>query len=339
MRTTDLPQTAPISLDVEIQSWPLREPFTISRGSRTQAQVITVTLSNGVHQGRGECVPYARYGETMESVQQAITSQAGALASGLTRQALQHALPPGAARNALDCALWELEARTSDKPVWQLAGLPAPQPALTAFTISLDAPKAMANAAAAAQRPLLKLKLGGAGDAERLRAVRAAAPDARLIVDANEAWREDELEHLLAVAAETGVELVEQPLPAGRDGALANCGHTVPICADESVHSREDLPKLKGLYDAINIKLDKTGGLSEAMALSQAARAQGFGIMIGCMVGTSLAMAPATLLAPQADFVDLDGPLLLARDRDHPLHYIDSKVQPADHRLWGNAIC
>ncbi|PLX45313.1 MAG: dipeptide epimerase [Hyphomicrobiales bacterium] len=325
-------------LSAQPSSWPLRTRFTISRGSKSAAETITATITDGAHQGRGECVPYARYGETLDGVLEAIRALAAQMEGGrLTRADLARRLAPGAALNALDCALWELEARKSGQPVWKLAGLAPPQPVLTAYTISLGAPDDMARAARRAARPLLKLKLGGAGDTERLCAVRAAVPEARLIADANEAWREDDLPALLEVAAETGIELIEQPLPAGRDAALADIPRKVPVCADESVHQSADLAALAGRYDAVNIKLDKAGGLTGALALAEAARRQGFTIMIGCMVGTSLAMAPAFLLAPLAAYVDLDGPLLLAKDRADPFQYDGSLMHPPPPGLWGNA--
>lgn len=293
-------------------------------------------LSAGGFTGRGECVPYARYGESVESVTAAIEALRPQLAAGLTRRALQDAMPPGAARNALDCALWDLEAKQAARPVHEIAGLPAPQALTTAFTISIGTPDAMAKAAAkAASRALLKVKLGKEGDVERIAAVRAAAPNAALIVDANEGWTQQNLTANLAACAKAGVVLVEQPLPEGKDEALARIIRPIPVCADESVHDHNSLAKLEGKYDAVNIKLDKTGGLTEALAMAQEARKAGFAIMAGCMVGTSLGMAPAVLLAQGARFVDLDGPLLLTRDRDHGLRYEDSLVYPATPALWG----
>jgi L-alanine-DL-glutamate epimerase-like enolase superfamily enzyme len=297
-------------------------------------------LSGGGFSGRGECVPYARYGESIESVTAALEVLRPRLATGLTRETLQKVMPPGAARNAMDCALWDLEAKQTGKPVHEVAGLPPPQALTTAFTISIGAPAGMAEAAArAASRALLKVKLGGnddhGGDPARIMAVRNAAPKAALIVDANEGWNEQNLKANLAACAKAGVVLVEQPLPEGRDDMLARIIRPIPICADESVHDRASLAKLEGKYDAVNIKLDKTGGLTEALAMAQAARKAGFAIMTGCMVGTSLGMAPAVLLAQGARFVDLDGPLLLAKDRDHGLRYEDSLVYPAMPALWG----
>jgi L-alanine-DL-glutamate epimerase-like enolase superfamily enzyme len=286
--------------------------------------------------GHGECVPYPRYGETPEATLAALKSMQEAVARGLDRQALQAAMPAGAARNALDCALLDLEAKIAGQRVWNLLGRPAPQACTTAYTISLGTPEAMAAATAkAAHRPLLKIKLGGDGDDARIAAVRDAAPESELIVDANEAWTPDNLAQRLAECAEAGVTLVEQPLPAGQDKALARIHRPLSVCADESVHDRSSLAGLRERYDAVNIKLDKTGGLTEALAMADAAQALGFEIMIGCMVATSLAMAPAMLLAQQARFVDLDGPLLLARDRDEGLRYNGSLVYPPDEALWG----
>ncbi|MFO7477700.1 MAG: N-acetyl-D-Glu racemase DgcA [Methyloceanibacter sp.] len=325
-----------MKLSVAIEHWPIREAFTISRGAKREAVVVVATLSDGTHIGRGECVPYARYGESVEAVAAAIQACAGPLADGLTRAGLDDLMPPGAARNALDCALWDLEAKRARRRAAELAGVGPLRPVLTAYTISLDTPEAMAaKACAAAAFPLLKLKLGGAGDAERLAAVRAATPQARLIADANEAWQAHETESLLAAAAAAGVELVEQPLPAGNDAMLAEIARPVPVCADESVHDRASLAALADRYDAVNIKLDKSGGLTEALHVADEARALGLKIMVGCMVSTSLAMAPALLLAQDADFVDLDGPLLLARDRTPGLAYDGATVFPPLPALWG----
>jgi L-Ala-D/L-Glu epimerase / N-acetyl-D-glutamate racemase len=293
-------------------------------------------LSDGKARGRGECVPYARYGESVESVSAQIEDMRAQLAAGSTREALQTAMPPGAARNALDCAFWDLAAKRSGRAVHELAGLASPRALTTAFTISLAAPDEMAKAAAAsASRALLKIKLGADGDSARIAAVRAAAPYTTLIVDANEGWTENNLAANLAACAATRVVLVEQPLPEGKDGALARLKRLIPVCADESVHDRRSLSGLAGKYDAINIKLDKTGGLTEALAMMVEAKRAGFTIMAGCMVATSLAMAPAVLLAQAADFVDLDGPLLLAKDRADGLRYDGSLVYPATPELWG----
>ena len=333
-----------VILTLAVERWPIEGSFAISRGAKTQAELVVAELGGGKAEngpkGRGECVPYARYGESVESVTAALEAMRQPLAEGLTRTALQTAMPAGAARNALDCAFWDLEAKRSGRPVHELAGLPAPRPLTTAYTISLAAPAVMAAAAErAAQRALLKVKLGGneneGGDRARIAAVRAAAPKSTLIVDANEGWNEDNLAANLAACAEANVALVEQPLPEGRDQTLAGRKRPMPICADESVHDRKSLAALAGKYDAVNIKLDKAGGLTEALALAAEAERAGFAIMAGCMVATSLAMAPAMLLAQQARFVDLDGPLLLAKDREHGLVYQDSLVYPPASALWG----
>jgi L-alanine-DL-glutamate epimerase-like enolase superfamily enzyme len=323
-------------LAVAVERWPIRGGFTISRGSKHEAVVAVATVSDGTHTGRGECVPYGRYGESVEGVVASIEACAGAIARGLSRAGLAALLSAGAARNALDCALWDLEAKRSGRRAAELAGLPPLHPVQTAFTLSLGPPETMAaQAREAKDSPLLKLKLGGDGDQERLEAVREAAPQARLIVDANEAWQPHEIESLLAAAAAVGVELVEQPLPAGNDDLLAHIERPVPICADESVHDRASLQRLVGRYDAVNIKLDKTGGLTEALLVVERARALGLKIMVGSMVATSLAMAPALLLAQDADWVDLDGPLLLERDRVPGLGYASGKISPPESELWG----
>jgi L-alanine-DL-glutamate epimerase-like enolase superfamily enzyme len=324
-----------ITLSLRIERWPITGVFVISRGAKTEAAVILAELSDGGHIGRGECVPYARYGETVQNVAAGIERMRGPLAQGLDRLGLQSALPAGAARNALDCAFWDLEAKRAGKPAHELAGLPALRPVVTAFTISLGTPESMAAAAHAASRPLLKVKLGGGGDAERIAAVRLAAPASELIVDANEAWNETTLQANLAACAHAGVTLVEQPLPAGKDEALAAIRRPIPVCADESVHDRASLAALAGRYDAVNVKLDKTGGLTEALALAAEAERQGLAVMAGCMVSTSLAMAPAMLIAQRARVVDLDGPLLLAKDRPHGLRYDGSLVYPPEPDLWG----
>ncbi len=319
-------------ITVEADSFRLAEVFTIARGSRTEARVLRVTVERGGVTGQGECVPYARYGESLDSV----TAEIEALPQDITRAALQDALEPGAARNALDCALWDLEAKQAGRRVWDLAGLPEPGPAITAYTLSLDTPEKMeASAARHAHRPLLKIKLGTPDDMPRLEAVRRGAPGAKIIVDANEGWSADVYADLAPHLTRLGVALVEQPLPAGQDDMLAEIARPVPVCADESCHDRASLSGLKGKYDMVNIKLDKTGGLTEALALKQAALADGYRIMIGCMVGTSLAMAPATLLAQGADYTDLDGPLLLAEDRDPPLRFDEAGVYPPEPALWG----
>jgi len=323
-------------LSARIEHWPIAGSFTISRGVKTEAVTVVAEVSQGGLVGRGECVPYPRYGETPEATLAAIQSMREPLQGGLDRPALQAAMPAGAARNALDCALMDLEAKASGQRIWDLLGRSAPRPCVTAYTISLASPEAMAEAASkAAHRPLLKIKLGGDGDRRRIAAVRQAAPKSELIVDANEAWTPGNLEQNLGDCAAAGVTLVEQPLPAGQDEALMRIRRRLAVCADESVHDRASLDGLRERYDAVNIKLDKTGGLTEALVMADAARALGFQIMIGCMVATSLAMAPAMLLAQQARFVDLDGPLLLARDRDNGLRYEESVVYPPGAALWG----
>ncbi|MBN8990859.1 MAG: dipeptide epimerase [Rhizobiales bacterium] len=323
-------------LVARIESWPIAGSFAISRGAKTEAVTVVAEISQGGHTGRGECVPYSRYSETPEGTLAALRAMQEPLSNGLDRMALQAAMPAGAARNALDCALLDLEAKTRKQRVWTLLGRPAPRPCTTAFTISLGTPKAMAAATAkAAHRPLLKVKLGGDGDRKRLAAVRKAAPESELIVDANEAWTPDNLERNLNDCAELGVTLVEQPLPATQDHALARIKRPIAVCADESAHDRASLKSLRERYDAVNIKLDKSGGLTEALAMADAAHALGFEIMIGCMVATSLAIAPAMLLVPQARYVDLDGPLLLAHDRDGGLRYEESLVYPPEAALWG----
>lgn len=314
------------------ESFRLAETFTISRGSRDAAAVLSATVKSGAHQGRGECVPYARYGETMESV----AAQIATLPEDLTRERLQSLLPAGAARNAVDCALWDLEAKQAGLRAYELAGLSAPRPVITAFTLSLDTPEKMRAAAAKhAHRPLLKIKLGGEGDMERLEAVRAGASDTRIVVDANEGWSAELYSELAPHLVRLGVALVEQPLPAGDDDLLAEIERPLPVCADESCHDRATLESLKGKYDVVNIKLDKTGGLTEALALNDAAKAMGFDVMVGCMVGTSLAMAPAILVAQGASIVDLDGPLLLAEDRNHALYHDAKGLHPSAPELWG----
>ncbi|HEY8194312.1 MAG TPA: N-acetyl-D-Glu racemase DgcA [Hyphomicrobium sp.] len=323
----------PLSVDARSEVWPLKEAFTISRGSKTAAHVVVVTLRDGAYEGRGEAVPYARYGETVEGVLQQIREVARDVA---THADLAGLLKPGSALNALDCAFWDLEGKRGGRGVVALAGLPEPTSKVTAFTLSLDTPQAMAEKAASVRElPLLKLKLGGSGDAARMRAVREARPDARLLVDANEAWTVDALPDLIGVAAECGVEVIEQPLPALGDKALRHVQRPVPICADESVHTAADLDRLEGLYDAVNIKLDKSGGLTGAIALLREARRRDLKVMIGSMVATSLAVAPAMLLASQADWIDLDGPLLLARDRQPALRIEAGRVFPPERELWG----
>lgn len=319
-------------LHVSYDDFQLAEAFTISRGTKTAAEVITVRVEDGSLHGYGECVPYARYGESRGSVKAQIKS----LPADVTRDSLQKLLPPGAARNAVDCALWDLDARRAGCRVWELAGLSKPGPQITAFTLSLDTPDEMRRAAERHKhRPLLKIKLGTPDDLPRLEAVRKGAPNARIIVDANEGWSVQAYADLAPHLVALGVDLVEQPLPAGQDDALAGIARPVPICADESCFDAASLPALRGKYDVINIKLDKTGGLTGALSLHDAALAEGFGVMVGCMVGSSLAMAPAVLVAQGALVTDLDGPLLLAEDRAHPLAYDERGVHPPERELWG----
>jgi L-alanine-DL-glutamate epimerase-like enolase superfamily enzyme len=322
-----------LSIEATVETWPIAGTFAISRGAKREAVVVVARVSDGRSTGRGECVPYARYGESVDTVCAAIEGVRGLT----TRAALHKQLPAGAARNALDCALWDYEAKRDRTTAATLAGRTL-RPLTTAYTLSLDTAEAMATKAAAAARrglPLLKLKLGGPGDDRRMREVRAACPNARLIADANEAWTPALLPELMRVAAETRIELIEQPLHASADSALAGGPHPVPVCADESLHTRSGLAELAARYQAINIKLDKAGGLTEALELAAAARDAGLKIMVGCMVATSLAMAPALLLAQDADWVDLDGPLLLARDRDDGLTYEGALVSPPEPALWG----
>jgi L-Ala-D/L-Glu epimerase len=322
-------------LEVETERFPLIKPFTISRGSVSELELVTATVTDGELVGRGECRPYARYGETVESVMAAIREQAGFIADGGAREGLLDVMPGGAARNAVDCALLDLEAKASGHTIQELLGLPPPVPALVTYTIGLDTPEAMAAEARSCGRPLLKLKLGGASDLERVEAVRAAVPDTRLVVDANEAWTPEMVVDWSPRMAELGVELIEQPLHADQDEALFGLARPVPLCADESCHGADDLERLAPLYDMVNIKLDKTGGLTAALALADAAEAQGLKIMVGCMMATSLAMAPAFVLAPRAVCLDLDAPLLLARDRDPPVRYKGAMMQPPPRQLWG----
>lgn len=304
---------------------------------RTEARVLTVTIEKDGIIGRGECTPYPRYNETLESAADEVRAIEPRLQAGLDRIGLLGAMRAGAARNAVDCALWDWEAKATGRRVWELAGLPAPGPVETVYTLSLGAPDEMrAKAAAAAVRfRMLKVKLGGEGDVERLRAVREGAPNARIVIDANEGWSVDTYAEMARILPGLGVELVEQPLPAAADAALDGIARPLPVCADESCHTRASLPSLVGRYDVVNIKLDKTGGLTEALALRDAARAQGFRVMVGCMIGSSLAMAPAVLVAQGAEVVDLDGPLLLAEDRASPLRYDEAGVHPPDAALWG----
>ncbi len=322
---------AGLLVTARIERWPIDGAFTIARGAKTEAVVVVAEVTDGQIMGRGECVPYARYGETPEGVLAQIRA-----AHAVSREDLQRSLPPGAARNALDCALWDFEAKSSDHSAAFLAGVPPLKPVLTAYTLSLDTPEAMAAKAADIRNmPLLKLKLGADGDEDRLYAVREARPDARLIADVNEGWPTGAISERLAVCAAVGVEVVEQPLPANDDAILASIPRLLPVCADESAHGVEDIARLAGRYDAVNIKLDKAGGLTEALVMAHAAREAGLKIMVGCMVSTSLAMAPALILAQDADWVDLDGPLLLARDRAPRLSYSGAFIRPPSAALWG----
>jgi L-alanine-DL-glutamate epimerase-like enolase superfamily enzyme len=319
-----------MQIDVTRDVFRLAQVFTISRGSRTQAEVLTVRVQGDGVTGWGECVPYARYDETLDSVTAQITGFSGAWSD------LPEALPAGAARNALDCAFWDHAAKSAGRRVWDLLDLPAPVAEITAYTLSLDTPDAMQKQAAQnAWRPLLKIKLGTPDDMARLEAVRRGVPDARIIVDANEGWTAEVYAELAPHLIRLGVQMVEQPLPAGQDDMLAEIARPLPVCADESCHDRTSLPALKGKYDMVNIKLDKTGGLTEALALKAEAVHQGYGVMVGCMVGSSLAMAPATILAQGVAFTDLDGPLLLAEDRDEPLYFDEFGVHPPAAALWG----
>ena len=324
-----------MQIDTHEEIWPLREPFRISRGSRTEARVVVVTVGDGKHTGRGEGVPLARYNQSITSVSAQIESMQGE--KNLDRQSLQQLLPAGAARNALDCAFWDLEAKASGKRVWELANITIVPEVETSFTISLDIPEKMGAAAKAnANLPVLKLKLGGDNlDLARIEAVRATAPVARLLIDANESWSPEHYQKIIPALKQLGVELIEQPFPANADDVLETLDHPIPICADESCHTSTELSRLTNRYEVVNVKLDKTGGLTEALRLCERARAAGFKLLIGCMVSTSLGMAPARILASTADYVDLDGPLLLARDRENLLSYHDSKIGIPPRELWG----
>ncbi len=318
------------------EAWPIAGTFTISRGAKTEALVVTATLHHGGHTGRGECVPYARYGETVESVLDALQAAAEQITSPQDHEKLPALLPAGAARNALDCALWDLRAKIAGKRVWDLIGMPAPEPAATAFTLSLAPPDEMfAKASENSARPLLKLKLAGDGDLDRVRAVRQGAPDAAIIVDANEGWKPEHYHALVPEFRALGVTAIEQPFPVDSDDVLASLDRPIPVIADESCHTAADIPRLNALYDGVNIKLDKAGGLTEALKVHEAATRAGLMVMVGCMVGTSLAMAPAMLLTHDAAFVDLDGPLLLAKDRDPGLAFSGSIVGIPPAALWG----
>jgi L-Ala-D/L-Glu epimerase len=325
-----------VLVTIHNESWPLAQEFRIARGAKTTAEVVIVTLARGGSQGHGECVPYGRYGESVDSVIAQIQSVQTHLSDDVTLDRLQTILPPGAARNAIDCALWDLISKETNTPVWQMADLPEPMPLTTAFTISLDSPEAMAKAAQAVPDcPLLKCKIGGPEDMVRLEAIAAARPDARIILDANEGLDPKSLPKIAARARELRVELIEQPFPSENDSGLEQVAAPVAICADESLHTHKDIERIARRYDAVNVKLDKTGGFTEALSTIKAAKAAGLKIMIGCMVGSSLAMAPAAILAGLADWVDLDGPLLLKEDRDPGLHYVGATMQPPVRALWG----
>jgi L-alanine-DL-glutamate epimerase-like enolase superfamily enzyme len=327
--------TSPLSIDAHEEIWPLRQPFRISRGSRTEAQILVLTVSDGEHIGRGECVPVARYNQNTDSVLAQIQSIQGD--KNLSRQSLQDLLPAGAARNALDCALWDLEAKISSKRAWELANIAIFPEVETSFTISLDTPEKMGVAAKAnAKLPILKLKLGGDDpDLARVETVRETASATRLLIDANESWSTEHYQKIVPALKQLGVELIEQPFPAQTDEVLEILDHPIPVCADESCHTTGDLPRLTNRYEVVNVKLDKTGGLTEALRLCGRARDSGFKLLIGCMVCTSLGIAPARLLASFANWIDLDGPLLVARDRDHPVPYTNGRIGIPPRDLWG----
>jgi L-Ala-D/L-Glu epimerase len=327
--------TGHLALDAQEQSWPLDKPFRISRGTRTEARVVVVTVTDGQHIGRGEAVPIRRYNQSPASVLAQIESIKSV--QHLNRPQIQKLLPPGAARNALDCAFWDLEAKISGKRAWELANIPLAHEVETSLTISLDTPTAMAAVEKVhANAPILKLKLGGdAPDLARIKAVRGAAPAARLLIDANESWTPEHYRNVVPSLRQFGIELIEQPFPADADEALETLDHPIPVCADESCHTTADLLRLKNRYEMLNVKLDKTGGLTEALLLSARAREAGFKLLIGCMVCTSLGIAPARLLASAADYVDLDGPLLLAGDRHHPVSYDNGRIGVPARELWG----
>jgi L-alanine-DL-glutamate epimerase-like enolase superfamily enzyme len=324
-----------LTIEAREEIWPLKEVFRIARGACTEARVVVLTVSNGEHTGRGECVPIARYNQSTESVIAQIESIKEE--KRLDRQHVQTLLPAGAARNALDCALWDLQAKISGKRVWELVNIPVVPEVVTTLTISLDTEAKMAAAARAnATAPILKLKLGGDDlDLPRVKAVCEAAPAARLLIDANESWSPEHYEEIVPALKELGVELIEQPFRADADEVLETLGHPIPVCADESCHTTTDLPRIKNRYETINVKLDKTGGLTEALHLCERARESGFKVLIGCMVCTSLGIAPARLLATFAEWIDLDGPLLLARDREHGLVYENGRIGSPSRQLWG----
>ncbi|WP_299877797.1 N-acetyl-D-Glu racemase DgcA [uncultured Cocleimonas sp.] len=325
-----------VTLSAKSESFPIEGRFTISRGSKTKVDVVIVEINDGEHTGRGECVPYARYGESIDSVIELIMSLEDDVKNGLDRESLQRKLPSGAARNALDCAFWDLESKQKNTRAYDLAGIADMKTLTTAYTLSLETPEKMRESAEKnAHRPLLKLKLGGEGDIQRVQAVRIGAPNSRLIVDANEGWTAESYQKLVPRLHELGVEMIEQPFPAGDDEILKTLDRPIALCADESCHDRESLKDIIGKYDMINIKLDKTGGLTEALALKEEAEANGLSIMVGCMLATSLAMAPAILVAQDTAIVDLDGPLLLASDRENALRFDESELFPPEPELWG----
>jgi L-alanine-DL-glutamate epimerase-like enolase superfamily enzyme len=316
--------------------WEYRSVFRISYRARTHAETLVVELRDGDARGRGEAMCVSYRGETPESLLEQVAAVAKDLSQGLTRAELQTRMPQGGARNAVDCALWDLEAKRAGRRAWELAGFRQVKAIQSDFTLSLDAPQAMAKAAATARDiPILKIKLGGDGDVERVAAIRAARPDATLIVDANQAWSEHQLREFVPQLAELGVKLIEQPLPVGEDDVLATFRSPIPLCADESCQTTDSLPVVRGKYQYVNIKLDKTGGLTEALRLASAARAQSFGLMVGCMGGTSLSMAPAFIIAQSCDFADLDGPLLLKADVAHGMRYEAGRLAPPEPALWG----
>lgn len=324
-------------LSLRVERFPIAGQFTIARGSKTEAAVIVVEIADGASAGRGECVPYSRYSESIDTVRDQIEKIKVELEQGANRSRLQMMIPAGAARNAIDCALWDLEAKQASTRAHLLAGIPKMGTVETAFTISLGSVDSMfENAKKAAHRPMLKIKMGAPeGDIERIFAVRKAAPKSKLIADANEGWNASNITEHLKACREAGYSMIEQPIPSSEDEILRTVDRLVPICADESVHGLESLDRLVGLYDVVNVKLDKTGGLTEALSLVKAAREKNFKIMVGCMVSSSLAMAPAMLIAQGAEFVDLDGPLLLAKDRDDGLRFEGSTIYPPSTTLWG----
>jgi L-alanine-DL-glutamate epimerase-like enolase superfamily enzyme len=316
--------------------WEFKSVFRISYKTLSRAETVQVELTEGEHTGRGEACGVSYHDESADLLLKQLESVRDGLAKGISREQLPALLSPGGARCAVDCALWDLEAKRAGRRAWELAGFTSVQPLVTAFTLSLDTPKAMAEAAAAAKKySLLKLKLGGEGDKERVAAVRQARPDVRIIVDANQAWNERQLQDFVPRLAELGVELIEQPMPAGKDDALLGFKSAVPLCADESCQTTESLPALKGKYQFINIKLDKTGGLTEALRLARAAQQEKFKLMVGCMAGSSLSMAPAYIIGQLCHVIDLDGPLLATSDMPHAIRYEGSQMFSPEKDLWG----